>query len=141
MSAGPEGAWDMSVAKRAVAHETIFLNHTVSRLFSADQYLAGLRRKLTDKGILRVGQLIRLTEEELLRNAPRTSPGVLKRVVDCLANVELGLGMSTNGWRNPDLRPSNKPATRAKRTIKRAAHASKRSHVVRRSVRKHDSQP
>jgi hypothetical protein len=127
--------------KRTVAHETIFLNHTVSRLLRGDQYLAVLRRKLIEQGILRVGQLIRLTEEELLAKVPRTSPGVVHKVVERLANVELKLGMSTNGWRNPDNRPPKKDAGTCKKKVRRAAHTAKRGDTVRRLPRKPSAQP
>jgi hypothetical protein len=123
----------MSETRRSVAHETLFLNHTVSRLLSGDRYLSVVRRKLTDKGILRVGQLVQLTKKELLEAAPRTSPGVVDRLIERLANVELTLGMTANGWRSPDLLPR-------KKKIKRIAHA-KRPHTVRRSAPKSTRQP
>jgi hypothetical protein len=127
----------MSKPKRAAAHDAVFLDFTVSRLFSADPYLAVLRRKLTDQGILRVGQLVQLTADEVLHKAPRTSPQAMQRVNERLANFNLKLGMTTNGWRNPD-RPTGDndgDPSGCKKKVRRAAHRrSTRGQVLRRSI-------
>ncbi|MEA2895129.1 MAG: hypothetical protein QOJ84_744 [Bradyrhizobium sp.] len=125
----PDGVRTMTEGKRAVAHETMFLDHTVSRFFGTDRYLIGLRRKLMAKGVVRVGQLVQMTKEELLAAAPRTAPGVIERVNARLANVDLQLGMIANGWKNPD-------TVGCKKKVRRAAHLrSARGSVIRRAPR------
>lgn len=85
----------------------MFLDQTVPTFFGDAQYLTSFTRKLWASKIYRIGQLIALTEDEVLERAPRTSPTVITEMKTRLEDVGLRLGMDVSGWDNPD-RPCGK---------------------------------
>lgn len=77
------------------------LSFTVGDAFCRDRYLTSVTTKLYGLGIIRLGQLVSLSEDELT-NSIRTTPANLERMKDRLAEFGLELNMAvTEGSYEP----------------------------------------
>ncbi len=92
----------MRRGQRVRGDSLVFLDQTVPTFFGDAQYLSSFTRKMWAHKIYRIGQLIAMTEDEVVRHARRTKPTVISQVKSRLQDVGLHFGMDVSGWNNPD---------------------------------------
>ena len=84
------------IQQRKVPEDKVpLLNFSVGDIFCRDRRLAGLVSQFHQNGIIRLGDLVALSEDSLCTMLPATAP-LKDRIKTCLEEIGLELGMEVD---------------------------------------------